>query len=79
MPDDVRAPSPLTDGVVVLDRYRADDVDAHLAGEDEETARRIAAAATRPARSRRAARRGSAPHRDPRNPRPVSAPPWRVR
>jgi RimJ/RimL family protein N-acetyltransferase len=31
----------LTDGVVVLDRLRATDLDAHLAGEDEEQARRF--------------------------------------
>ena len=31
----------LTDGVVVLDRFRAEDMGAHLAGEDEEQARRF--------------------------------------
>jgi RimJ/RimL family protein N-acetyltransferase len=31
----------LTDGVVVLERFRADDMEAHLAGEDEEQARRF--------------------------------------
>ncbi|MFN2472268.1 MAG: GNAT family N-acetyltransferase [Gaiellaceae bacterium] len=31
----------LTDGVVVLDRFRAEDEAAHLAGEDEEQARRF--------------------------------------
>ena len=31
----------LTDGVVLLDRFTADDMDAHLAGEDEEQARRF--------------------------------------
>jgi RimJ/RimL family protein N-acetyltransferase len=31
----------LTDGVVVLDRLREDDMHAHLAGEDEEQARRF--------------------------------------
>jgi RimJ/RimL family protein N-acetyltransferase len=31
----------LTDGVVVLTGYTSDDVAAHLAGEDEETARRF--------------------------------------
>ena len=31
----------LTDGVVVLEPFRADDEDAHLAGEDEEQARRF--------------------------------------
>jgi RimJ/RimL family protein N-acetyltransferase len=31
----------LHDGVVVLDRYTDDDIPAHLAGEDEETARRF--------------------------------------
>jgi RimJ/RimL family protein N-acetyltransferase len=31
----------LTDGVIVLNGYTSDDVAAHLAGEDEETARRF--------------------------------------
>ncbi|HEX6524795.1 MAG TPA: hypothetical protein VF070_33045, partial [Streptosporangiaceae bacterium] len=31
----------LRDGVVFLDRYTDDDIHAHLAGEDEETARRF--------------------------------------
>lgn len=31
----------LTDGVVVLDAHRGEDLEAHLAGEDEETARRF--------------------------------------
>ncbi len=31
----------LTDGVIVLDAYTNDDIPAHLAGEDEETARRF--------------------------------------
>ena len=31
----------LTDGVIVLDRFKPDDVDAHVAGEDEEHARRF--------------------------------------
>ena len=31
----------LHDGVVVLNRYTSDDIAAHLAGEDEETARRF--------------------------------------
>src|SRR6266571_3692807 len=31
----------LTDGVVVLDGHTLDDLDAHLAGEDEEQARRL--------------------------------------
>ena len=31
----------LTDGVIVLNAYTSDDVAAHLAGEDEETARRF--------------------------------------
>ena len=32
----------LTDGVVVLDAFSSDDVDAHVGGEDEEQARRFA-------------------------------------
>ncbi len=31
----------LTDGVIVLNGYTSDDIAAHLAGEDEETARRF--------------------------------------
>ncbi|MBA2384151.1 MAG: hypothetical protein H0V68_05750 [Actinobacteria bacterium] len=31
----------LSDGVVVLDAFTLDDVSAHLAGEDEEQARRF--------------------------------------
>jgi RimJ/RimL family protein N-acetyltransferase len=31
----------LTDGVIILDAYTNDDIPAHLAGEDEETARRF--------------------------------------
>jgi len=31
----------LTDGVIILNAHTDDDVDAHLAGEDEETARRF--------------------------------------
>jgi RimJ/RimL family protein N-acetyltransferase len=31
----------LTDGVIVLNAYTSDDIPAHLAGEDEETARRF--------------------------------------
>jgi RimJ/RimL family protein N-acetyltransferase len=34
-------PPRLTDGVILLDGYRLSDVDAHLQGEDEETARRF--------------------------------------
>lgn len=31
----------LTDGVIILNAYTSDDIPAHLAGEDEETARRF--------------------------------------
>jgi RimJ/RimL family protein N-acetyltransferase len=37
----VSAAPRLSDGVVVLDRHRLSDADAHLAGEDEEQARRF--------------------------------------
>jgi RimJ/RimL family protein N-acetyltransferase len=54
----VNAPR-LSDGVVVLDRHRLADADAHLAGEDEEQARRFGRdpAASTPVGVRRAIRR----------------------
>jgi len=36
-----RGCEPLTDGFVLLDGYTLDDVDAHVAGEDDEQARRF--------------------------------------
>lgn len=39
--DEPRKPPRLTDDVIVLDGFTLDDVDAHLAGEDEEHARRF--------------------------------------
>jgi RimJ/RimL family protein N-acetyltransferase len=38
---DLAAPPTLTDGVIVLDGFTLDDLPAHLAGEDEEHARRF--------------------------------------
>jgi hypothetical protein len=54
----VNAPR-LTDGVIVLDRHRLADADAHLAGEDEEQARRFGwyPATSTPETVRRAIRR----------------------
>jgi RimJ/RimL family protein N-acetyltransferase len=40
-PQSAGAPPTLTDGVVVLDGHRLSDVAAHVAGEDEEQARRF--------------------------------------
>ena len=39
--DKPKAPPTLTDGVIVLDGFTPDDAEAHLAGEDEEHARRF--------------------------------------
>jgi RimJ/RimL family protein N-acetyltransferase len=37
----VRRTPTLTDGIVLLDEFRPDDLDAHVSGEDEEQARRF--------------------------------------
>jgi RimJ/RimL family protein N-acetyltransferase len=41
IPADGSAVPALTDGVIFLNGYTSDDIAAHLAGEDEETARRL--------------------------------------
>ena len=41
MPSDADPPPTYSDDLVLLDQYTADDVEAHLAGEDDQTARQF--------------------------------------